>query len=287
MNHPTIDIGSSAFVFGGAYGNLDATKAILEKAKNLGYRNEQIIFTGDAVAYCGQPAETATLIRNSGVHVIMGNCEEALGEDAADCGCGFEDGTECSLLSVEWYQFCKNALNHDMKRWMRALPKSMIFKIGSHHLEALHGSPDAINDFVFPSDVEVGKLDFSHRDGIDGYIVGHSGIPFLAEVSGKAWINSGAAGMPANDGTPRIWYATIEASGDDLIAVTQSLRYDHRAASTAMENAGLKNGYLQTLSTGVWPSFDVLPEQEKAITGKPLSPQKKVFKKPSALSDVA
>ena len=69
------------FVFGGAYGNLQATEAILSEAKRRGFSSDEIIFTGDCVAYCGQPQETADLIRLSGVNTIMGNCEEALAND--------------------------------------------------------------------------------------------------------------------------------------------------------------------------------------------------------------
>ncbi len=76
---------SRAFVFGGTYGNQQATRAMLEQAYHLGFSPQEIIFTGDSVAYCADPEATARLIIDAGIPAIMGNCEEALANDSADC----------------------------------------------------------------------------------------------------------------------------------------------------------------------------------------------------------
>lgn len=281
-----IELGHHAFVFGGAYGNLAATKAILDQAKKLGFQKEQIIFTGDTVAYCGQPQETVDLIRENVTHIVQGNCEESLGEDADNCGCGFEEGSACNLLSVEWYNFCRSHLCSATKHWMKSLPKSLTFKIGTHTLECHHATPNAINEFVFPSDVENENFIATLDPSIDGYIVGHSGLPFIADINEKAWINSGAAGMPANDGTSRVWYATIESTSGLLSAETYAIEYDYQSVSNAMTRLGLQNGYKDCLSSGIWPSHDVLPEKETMQTGIALRPQRISIKK-AKISEVA
>ena len=68
-------------VFGGPYGNFQATVALLAQAAALNIDPENIICTGDVVAYCGEPAATVEAIRAAGIHVVMGNCEESLGND--------------------------------------------------------------------------------------------------------------------------------------------------------------------------------------------------------------
>ncbi|MGI9351990.1 MAG: metallophosphoesterase family protein [Rhizobiaceae bacterium] len=272
------DVGNRALVFGGAYGNLQATEAILKCARELGFSPDQIIFTGDSAAYCGQPSQTVQLIRDTGIHVIMGNCEESLAQDADDCGCGFDEGTECDLLSAEWYRFCKNALDAEAKEWMRRLPKSVLFKVGDSRLQCFHGTPAAINQFVFSSNIKNRDIDLQPDVNVDGYLVGHSGIPFLAEIGGKAWINSGAAGMPANDGTPRVWFSILESKNGELIVQTHPLEYDHKAAAEAMAEAGLENGYRDCLYSGIWPSHDVLPQFERLTTGKPLAPSTMIYR---------
>ena len=269
----SINIGDKAFVFGGAYGNLQATQAVLKKAKELGFSPSQIIFTGDMIAYCAKPVETIELIKSSVDHIIMGNCEEAISKGSNDCGCGFEEGSECSILSNQWYDFCLSNIDQATAKWMGTLPIELTFKIAGLSFLATHATPNSINEFIFPSDAIV---DADMRD-VDGYIVGHSGIPQIALPNGKPWINSGASGMPANDGTPRVWYATITSENDTLTIETHAIEYDYQAAQKDMRDAGLDNGYMTCLETGIWPSDDILPDTEKTLAGVPLRKQKKAF----------
>jgi len=270
-----INIGKKAFIFGGAYGNLQATKAILKKASELGFTRSEIIFTGDMLAYCANPIETTELIRNNVDHIIMGNCEEAIAQGSKDCGCGFEEGSECSILSNQWYNFCLSKIDRETATWMGSLPRQLYVKIGGQNLLATHATPNSINQFVFPSTLET----IIDNETFDGYIVGHSGIPFIGEINNKPWLNSGAAGMPANDGTNRVWYATIAINNNILNVETNSLEYDFKSAQKAMHNESLKNGYADCLEAGIWPSHDVLPNIEKQQTGNKLQAQKKAFKR--------
>ena len=270
-----INLDEKAFIFGGAYGNLQATQAVLKKATELGFQKSEIVFTGDMVAYCANPVETVELIRLSVGHIIMGNCEEAIANNSSNCGCGFEEGTTCSALSNQWYNFCLSKMTPKMANWMGSLPKHLVLTLGGFDFLATHGSPSSINQFIFPSNL--GSWEDTTK--FDGYIVGHSGIPFIGEVNNKPWLNSGACGMPANDGTPRIWFATINSNLDKLIIETHSLEYDFSDAQTVMREASLKNGYMDCLANGIWPSHDVLPAMELSQTGLALLPQKKAFKR--------
>lgn len=270
-----IKIGQKAFIFGGAYGNLEATKAILEKADDLGFKRSEIIFTGDMAAYCANPAETSKLIREKVDHIIMGNCEEAIATGSDNCRCGFESGSTCSILSDKWYQFCLSKIDGEMAEWMGTLPRSLHVEISDKKFLVTHATQNSINEFIFPSNLQNAGC----TTHMDGTIVGHSGLPFLAEQERKLWINSGASGMPANDGTPRVWYATIISQSGRLEAQTHALKYDFISARNAMRNAGLNNGYADCLETGIWPSHDVLPKVEKDQTGIELSIQKKALQR--------
>lgn len=77
--------------------------------------SSQVICTGDVVAYCAEPEATVELLRRWGIHVVLGNCEESLGSGAPDCGCGFETGTVCSALSIDWYRFAVKQVGSDLK----------------------------------------------------------------------------------------------------------------------------------------------------------------------------
>src|SRR3974390_2305334 len=92
-----------ALVFGGPYGNLQATAAVLAEAARRGIPPARIVCTGDLIAYCGDPAATVDLVRRAGIHVVMGNCDEQLAQNAGDCGCGFPAGSACERASVAWF----------------------------------------------------------------------------------------------------------------------------------------------------------------------------------------
>jgi hypothetical protein len=108
--------------------------------------------------------------------------------------------------------------------------------------------------------------------GCDGVIAGHCGIPFVRQVRPGVWINAGAIGMPADDGTPRIWFAVLTPGEAGLSVEILPLEYDHAAAAAAMRTAGLPEGYAAALGSGIWPSCDVLPPAEQARRGEKLMP---------------
>jgi hypothetical protein len=112
-------------VFGGPYSNLRAADALREHASRLGIAADHCICTGDVVAYCTEPEETIAAIRDWGCHVIAGNCEEQLAAGGADCGCGFEAGTECDRLAKSWYEFAKERVSPQSRAWMAGLPRTL------------------------------------------------------------------------------------------------------------------------------------------------------------------
>lgn len=254
-------------IFGGPYSNLAATRAMLEEAERLGFTADEILCTGDVVAYCGEPAETLDLIRASGIPVVMGNCEESLAQEKDDCGCGFDAGSQCDMLSVQWYEFASAQINQDHRQWMAGLPRQIIVEIGGRKLLATHAGFSSINEFIFASSPAENKLAQMASAGVDGMITGHSGIPFMQELSGKFWLNAGAIGMPANDGTDRMWYAILENQNNNIDVSIHALTYDASSSQKIMHDRGLVSGYQECLSTGLWPSVDVLPKTERKQTG--------------------
>jgi len=260
--------------FGGCYSNLEATVALQHEAARLGIRPDNIVCTGDVVAYCADPVATVAAIRDWGIRVIMGNCEESLGWNKDDCGCGFEEGSACDQLSIDWYAYANRALGEEERKWMRSLPRRLDVTIGDRRLAVIHGSVDSINSFVFASTPWADKERQIAKSGCDGVVGGHSGIPFNHAAGGRLWHNSGALGMPANDGTPRVWYSLFIPDGDDIDIRSMSLQYDAGSAARKMRDRGLPPGYAEALETGLWPSCDVLPDAELAAKGDALAPDR-------------
>ena len=96
-------------------------------------------------------------------------------------------------------------------------------------------------------------------------------LPFEQQIEDKIWINSGVIGMPANDGTPRTWYATVHNNGSSIKAKLHALEYQHSRASVKMIDQKLPKTYASTLNSGIWDNCEILPKQETSEQGQPLS----------------
>jgi hypothetical protein len=266
-----IDRHRPILVFGGPYSNLQATEAVLAEARKLEISSDRILCTGDMVAYCGDPVATPQLIRNAGIVVIQGNCEEQLAAGEDSCGCGFSEGMLCDALSHEWYRFASSVLDETMRCWMDSLPHHVYVSIGGRDLAVVHGSPRQVNRFVFASTPLAEKAAELDAIAAHGVICGHCGIPFTQVLDGRLWHNAGVVGMPANDGTTSTWCSLLHADGDGIVVEHRRLHYDHQAAAARMRSVGLSHHYTNALLTGLWPSLDILPPEERASTGQALS----------------
>lgn len=275
MTVRNIAVEAPLLLFGGPYSNVRALAALRSIAEARGFLPPQVICTGDVVAYCAEPEETVTLIRDWGCHVVAGNCEEQLAAGGEDCGCGFEEGSACDLLAKGWYPFARTRVSPESAAWMATLPAALTFSFAGLRCRVVHGGVSETSRFLFASQ----RVDLEAEmaaAGADVVIGGHCGIPFAYTFAEgrKAWLNPGVIGMPANDGTPDGWYGVLDIADGELAFSTHRVAYDAGAAAAAMRRYGHANGYARTLISGVWPSFDVLPAPERAATGVRLEGEK-------------
>lgn len=275
MLQPTLDLGqldSPLLVFGGPYSNLPASQALLLEAERLKLQPQQLICTGDVVAYCAQAEQTCRLFMDAGIHVVMGNCEESLANQSDDCGCGFEPGMVCSTLSQKWYRYADQKITSTIRQWMTSLPRAICFNLGGFSFRVIHGGVEQINRFIFASSdraIKQQELNLVQRDVIIG---GHCGLPFGQRINHGAWLNAGVIGLPANDGTRSGWYMLLIPQKNGVTVSWHRLEYDAESAQRAMIAEELDD-YAYSLINGLWPSMDILPQAEKTQQGRPLSPK--------------
>ena len=272
MNQTPKDLGDlsqyqSLLVFGGCYSNLEASQALQQWAYKNKFEPEQCICTGDIVAYAANPVETVELIRSWGVHCIQGNVEESLAANVDHCGCGFDEGSMCDVLSQGWFPFADRAVGSADRQWFAQLPQQLSFSFAGKQYQVVHGAASDISRFMYASHADEEFLNEMHD--YDIVISGHSGLPFTKKIGNKLWHNSGALGMPANDGTSRVWFSTIRLDLQEQIVIEHhNLNYNALAAQKSMLSNGLSQGYHQTLIDGLWPSMEVLPDKEKSLSGQ-------------------
>jgi predicted phosphodiesterase len=139
-------------------------------------------------------------MRESGVHIVMGNCDEQLARSADSCACGFPSDSLCARLSSDWFSYASSVVREDQRYWLASFPRGVDLAIGSRRLAIVHGSVSVINRFVFATTPVALKREEIALAGCDGVIGGHCGLPFTEVVDGRIWHNAGVIGMPANDG---------------------------------------------------------------------------------------
>lgn len=257
-------------LFGGPYSNVQALSALLAYSQQRGIAADHVICTGDVVAYCADPVQCVDLIRSAGVTVIAGNVERQLGAGALDCGCGFDAGSTCDLLSAGWYAYANAQVDAPTRNWMAALPDLVTFTHAGQRFAVIHGGVTDVSRFLWPVSPEAefasewAVLTAAIGD-VDAVISGHCGVSFMRHIRNLHWINAGVIGMPPNDGTARTEFAVLEGGKP----VIHRLEYDAEAARDRMVAMGLTQGYHDALISGWWPSEDVLPpamrRQSRAI----------------------
>jgi len=257
-------------VFGGVYSNLQALEALKFWADENGYGANRVFCTGDILGYCAQPVECIDLIRQWGIHVIAGNVEIQTRNREVDCGCDFTSGGRCDLFSRNWYAYIQSQLKEDEIDWLQTLPHHLQFHYNGKEVMVVHGSWFHTSDFIFRSTSWQTKAENFGATGVDIILAGHCGLPFADEQNGKLWLNAGVIGMPANDGTDRVWFATIHPSANGIHYTFHHLQYDYKQAADLMRRHGLPLSYANTLETGLWDNCEILPEEETLLQGKPI-----------------
>lgn len=265
----TRDIGNlegPLLVFGGSYSNMQALEQMQAIAQNLNIPPSNIIHTGDVVGYCAQPEEVVQAVRDWGIHVIAGNVEIQLREGQTDCGCEFDEGSRCDIFSLQWFPFAQERLSQASIDWMDELPDFIRFGYAGRRGLVVHGSWFKTADYVFESSPWSDKQANFEASDSDLILAGHCGLPFSQEGPKGIWLNPGVIGMPANDGTTRVWYMIIKEEGQ-VTYEHHSFQYDNQRAADLMDKEPLPKAYAHTLKTGIWDNCEILPDTETAAAG--------------------
>lgn len=268
----TLDLGNldgKILVFGGVYSNLQALTQMRHLADEL--QVDHVINTGDLVGYCAEPEACVQLVQDWGIHSIAGNVELQLREGEDDCGCDFNAGSRCDVFSRQWYPYAQAQLSDSSLQWMHQLSDFLRFTYAGLQALVVHGSLHETAEYVFAS-TPWEKKQANFTDGqADLILAGHCGLPFHDVQAGKYWLNPGVIGMPANNGSTKVWYMLINTNEKgELTFAHHELSYDFETASQHMRDNQLPQAYALTLQTGIWDNCEILPEVETKQQGQPI-----------------
>lgn len=284
-------------LFGGVYNNHLALAAAIADARSRGC--EKVFCLGDLGAFGPNPDKVFPLLIDNGVETMQGNYDNSIGNDLADCQCGYTDPADNYYARLS-YQYTYRKTDAKWRPWLAALPREIRFEMrfGVRGLEfredrtagnpmehiaspvlnpqrrplnplrvlCCHGSPRKTNEFLWESTTPTHLLEkFADDYAADVIVATHTGLPWTRRLSnGRLFVNCGVLGRPANDGTTRVGYTILDATSSDLVTYVP-LDYDHQALAAEMRAEELPAPFVETVLTGWWTTcLEILPAKERA-----------------------
>lgn len=249
--------------FGGVYANPYALRALLDDARRRGC--DELYCLGDLGGFGAECDAIWPLLLEHDVTTIAGNYDVAIGRGDDDCGCGYADARDNAYAQV-MYDYTRAQTSAGFAAWMAQLPGELRVRLGGVDVHMVHGSPLAINDFLWESLSDDELAPRVAASGAELLLCSHTGIPWSRTVEGCLVVNVGAAGRPANDGRSDVSYAVIDLCDGAVARVEHvALGYDWRAQAASMRRAGLPEPFVETIETGWWTTcLEVVPPRERA-----------------------
>jgi predicted phosphodiesterase len=249
-------------VFGGIYNNYLALEAALADVRRRGV--DAIYCLGDLGAFGPYPDRVFPLLRDHNVQCIQGNYDNSIGNDLADCQCGYTDPRDNHFARIS-YAYTFEHTSPANRAWMRELPLNRRLDLGRYRLLLSHGSPRRMNEFLWESTTPTHFLEhLADAHQTDVLLTTHTGIKWQRRLSGdRHFINVGVLGRPENDGRTNVWYTLLEAK-PELHMEYVPVEYDHTRLAGEMRAEKLPEEFVETVLTGWWTTcLEVLPAKER------------------------
>lgn len=249
-------------VFGGIYNNYLALDSALKQVKQRGV--DAIYCLGDLGAFGPYPDRVFPLLQENDVQCIQGNYDNSIGNDLADCQCGYTDPRDNYFAKISYdYTYANTSIEN--RRWMGQLPESMRIQLGPYRVLLSHGSPRRMNEFLWESTTSTHFLEqLATEYESDVILTTHTGIKWHRSLSlNRHLVNVGVLGRPENDGNTHVW-ATILEADSELHIEYLPIVYDHQRLANEMKNERLPEEFIETILTGWWTTcLEILPAKER------------------------
>jgi predicted phosphodiesterase len=249
-------------VFGGIYNNYLALDAAIRDARQRGV--EVFYCLGDLGAFGPHPDRVFPLLKENDVLCIQGNYDNSIGNDLADCQCGYTDPRDNFFARLS-YQYTYQNTSPANRAWLRALPAQRRLQLGRYRVLLCHGSPRKMNEFLWESTTPTHFLEhLASTHEADVILATHTGIKWHRSLANdRHFVNVGVLGRPENDGRTNVWYAILEARPDFRVEFIP-LAYDFNELAAEMRAEKLPREFIETVVTGWWTTcLEILPAKER------------------------
>ena len=199
------------------HGNIYALMKTLEDIDEQ--RVDKIICLGDLVGYGPHPNEVIALIKRREIPCIKGNYDASV----VDGDFTFIRNTAINSFALPWT--CEE-VRVSNKYYLDSLPTSLKYTFNGVNILFTHGSPNAINEYLF-EDAENTKKVMTEYEG-DVLVCAHTHIPYIKKFNDKLIVNIGSVGKP-KIGRPNITYAILDINNLGKVDVTiRELKYEYK-----------------------------------------------------------
>jgi putative phosphoesterase len=236
------------------HGNLDALKAVVADARRS--RIDVFLNAGDAVGFGIYPKQVIQALRSAMFLNVIGNVDLEVLEKCLQ---------NPSLEKNSIMQFTFRELAPSDLAYLQSLPKELRLEICGKKILLTHGTPDSVNEHIFPNTHGKRLKEIASEANADVIITGHSHIQMSRNVSGVRFVNPGSVGRPAN-GDYRAQYAILRFNPFSL--EFRRVNYDVEAVANGIRKRGLPESLAQVLLRGV--SLDAVKELNLALEKKQL-----------------
>lgn len=231
-------------VISDVHSNIFALAAVIKDMNK--HQIDHIVCTGDLVGYCPFPNQVINLIRELNISTIMGNYDDAVGNELMVCGCDYSDpkDVENSSISLNW---TINETKLENKIFLKGLPVSEVMAFEEKAIRFVHGSPRKLNEYLKEGSKEAEEIMADLAEDI--LVCGHTHKPYCRKYGEKLLVNAGSVGKPET-GNPNANYVILNVRGGEVMVETVEVLYDHEKTAKAIEDCGLPKEFAELVRTG-------------------------------------
>jgi len=229
---------------GDVHGNLPALEAVLDHIK--AHKGEEIWNVGDFVGYGPFPDECVKTLQKVAAVNILGNYDRKTLQVKKK-----RKKWEKTKAPEKWLAFlwAYEHLSKESRKFLRSLPEKKRLKVGDWRVLVVHGSPADPDEYLTPATPIDRLAELADMANADLVVCGHSHQPFVRQVNGVWFINTGTVGRP-DDGDPRACYAMLDLKPKKLEVTYHRLPYDIKRTVEAIRKNSLPEDFARMILEG-------------------------------------
>lgn len=207
-----------------------------------------ILCTGDLVGYLPFPNEVIDIVRSNRVVAIKGNHDQRIGESSMVTDGEINNMTEEEIHKKASMAFTNWEISDENRKYLKNLPEQIKININGLTLLIVHGSPKAIDEYLYEDQETLSELSKTLEEDI--IICGHTHIPYHVTINDKHFINVGSVGKPKG-GKPQATYQILSIKDDQISSELRKVDYDVESMIQAIEdNKMISNDLIKMLREG-------------------------------------